>query len=158
MKYTLLISTLLILCGLPAAARVGETQAEVDARYGAGQKSGNRVKAEGAQSWTYSKAGFVIEVEFIDGKSVCEVLHGEDKMISDNDIRALLKLYDSPSVTWRFDKKQGRWERGGKPKLIAYRWPGHPDFFVIKDVEVCDAAEKKARAAEKKDEADPRKL
>lgn len=158
MKPLIRSSALLLFWAVGVEARVGETKTEIEARYGNGDKSGNRVKAEGAESWTYKKAGFIIEVEIIDGKSVHEVLQGDGKFISDEDIKAVMKLYDSPSTTWRFDKKENRWKRSGKPKLEAYRYPGHPDFFVIRDAEVCDAAEKKRKAAENKEKSDPKKL
>jgi hypothetical protein len=29
------------------------------------------------------------------------------------------------------------------PQLVGYRWPGHPDFFCIKDLKAYEAAEKK---------------
>lgn len=149
-------SAVLLFWTVGVEARVGETKEKIEARYGNGEESG--IKAEGAESWTYKKAGFIIEVEFIDGKSVHEVLQGDGKFISDEDVNAVMKLYDTPSTTWRFDKKTNRWKRSGKPKLEAYRYPGHPDFFVIRDVEVCDAAEKKTKAAEKKETPDPKKL
>jgi hypothetical protein len=139
--------TALILCCTTAFARVGETRAEIAARYGDGSKSGDRLKADGVETWKYSKSGFDIEVVFAGNKSIWEIVHRQDKEITNEDIEALLKLYDTSAATnWRYDKRDSRWERGGKPKLVAYRWPGHPDFFCIKDIEACENLEKGKKA------------
>jgi len=145
MKHALLAGILTLLATLTAEARIGETPQEITARYGEGRKSNDRLKVSGAETWTYSKAGFTIEVVFLGDKSIWEIIQREGTAITDEDIKGLLKLYDTPATNWRLDRKEIRWERGGKPKLVAYRWPGHPDFFCIKDIEACDTAEKKAK-------------
>ncbi|QIF05376.1 hypothetical protein [Roseimicrobium sp. ORNL1] len=140
------LAALVLLCS-PTLARVGETRAEVGARYGDGKKSNDRLKADGVETWKYNKNGFDIEVVFAGDKSVWEIIHRQDKKITDEDIESLLKLYDTSAATnWRFDKKDNRWERASKPKLIAYRWPKHPDFFCIKDIEACEKLEKGKKA------------
>jgi hypothetical protein len=125
-----------------ANARIGETTQEITTRYGEGRKSGDRLKSPGAETWKYSKSGFSIEVIFVNGKSVWEMFERKDKTITDDDIKDLLKVNSLPGASWRFDKKENRWERGGKPKLVAFREPGHGDFFSIKDLEAASAAEK----------------
>jgi hypothetical protein len=142
MKACFVAPLLILLSTVIVYGRVAETKVEIFARYGDGIKAGDRLKSTGAETWKYSKAGFIIEVIYINGVSVWEVFKREDRVINDDDIKALLKLYDTPATNWRHDRKEKRWERGGKPKLVAYRWPGHPDYFCIKDVEACDAAEK----------------
>jgi hypothetical protein len=145
MKHALTTLAIALLLVQPTSARIGENRKEVVARYGNGEKFRDRLTAAGAETFRYEKSGFIIDVVFLDGKSVMEVIHRKDKTITDDDIKDLLKLYDSPSTNWRFDRKEKRWERGGKPKLVAFREPGHDDFFFIKDIEACDAVEKKTK-------------
>jgi hypothetical protein len=127
---------------IAAFARIGETQQELSARYGEGQKSDSKLKVPGAETYKYEKAGFRIGVVFLDGKSISEVFERKDRKITDDDIKTILKLYDTPSTSWRFDRRENRWERSGKPKLAGFRLPGHDDFFCIRDIAAWDAAEK----------------
>lgn len=133
---------LFLIGGLFAHGRVGETAAEITARYGEGKSANARVN--GATTTKYVKDNFDVEVTILDGKSVWEIYHRRDKVISDDDIKEVLKANATPGTnSWRIDKKDGRWERTGRPKLFAFREPGHPDFFSIKDIETCEKAEKK---------------
>lgn len=128
--------------GLFAHGRVGETAEEITARYGAGKSTNARLN--GATTTKYVKDNFEVEVTILDGKSIWEIYHRRDKVISDDDIKEVLKANSKPGTnSWRMDKKDGRWERSGNPKLFAFREPGHPDFFSIKDIETCEKAEKK---------------
>ena len=65
------------------------------------------------------------------------------KGMSDDVINDLLKVNTAPGTAWQFRRKTNRWERSGTPQLVAHRWPGHPDFFCIKDLKACEEAEKK---------------
>ena len=145
MKYALTTAAIALLLIQQTSARIGENAQEIVTRYGNGKKFRDRITAPGAETFRYEKSGFTIDVVFLDGKSVMEVIQRKDRTITDEDIKGFLKLYDSPATNWRFDRKEKRWERGGKPKLVAYREPGHEDFFFIKDIEVCNAAEKKTK-------------
>jgi hypothetical protein len=145
MKHAFTTLAIVLLLVQPTSARIGENPQEVVARYGDGKKFRDRITAKGAETFRYEKNGFIIDVVFLDGKSVMEVIQRKDRTITDEDIKGLLKLYDSSATNWRFDRREKRWERGGKPKLVAYREPGHEDFFFIKDIEICDAAEKKTK-------------
>ena len=146
MKIALLI---IIVTSLASSvfARVGETRPQIDARYGQGTKTKYRLTAPGVETWTFNKAGYQIEVIFLNGKSIWEVFHRKGQQISDEDVKGLIDLYDTTTANWRFDRKDKQWERSGKPKLVAYRWPGHEDYFCIKDAEACEAAEKGRGAA-----------
>jgi hypothetical protein len=124
-------------------ARVGETLEEIKARYGEGKATGKRVA--NVDNLKFTKNGFDVEVSIKDGKSIYEMFHRKDQVITDADIQEFLKANATPANRWRFDKKENHWERGGKPKFVAYREPGHPDFFVIKDLDACAAAEKAAK-------------
>lgn len=147
------------------SARVGETKQEIDVRYGAGEKS-NIQRLPGAETFKYLKNNFQIEVVMLNGKSIWEIFQRKDKLITDDDIKDLLKAnvalpensdanssksssWTEPNGetkrTWYFNRQKQRWERSGKPRFVAYRWPGHEDYFCIKDVEACDAQEAKAQ-------------
>ena len=141
MKNCIGIITAVLIAALSAHARVGETQKQIATRYGDGKKAQSQ-RLAGAETFEYSKDDFYVEVVILDGKSVLEI-YAHKKGITDDVIKELLKVNSSAEATWHFDRKANRWERGGTPKLVAYRWPGHPDFFCIKDLKACEAAEKK---------------
>lgn len=125
---------------LSAHARVGETAKEITARYGDGRKAQTQ-RLAGAETFEYEKNDFYVEVVLLDGKSVLEI-YAHRKGTTEDVIKELLKVNGNAGAAWHFDRKANRWERGGTPKLVAYRWPGHPDFFCIKDLKACEAAEK----------------
>ena len=147
MKHALITVTFALLAALPAQARIGETSEEIDARYGQGQKSADRLKNPETGTWKYSKGGFFIEVIFFNGKSIWEMFNRKDKVITDDDIKDILKVNSAPGTSWQFSGKEHQWRRGGTPKLIAYREHGHDDFFSIRDVVAAEAAEKKDKSA-----------
>ena len=141
MKHSIVILLASLLSTLSCHARVGETQKEIFARYGDGKKAQTQ-RLAGAETLEYEKNDFYVEVVILDGKSVLEI-YAHRKGTTDDVIKDLLKANSSTEAAWHFDRKANRWERGGTPKLVAYRWPNHPDFFCIKDLKACEAAEKK---------------
>ncbi len=131
-----------------AFGRLGETEKEITARFGEGQLSDIQ-RQTGAQTMKYFKNGFQIEVVISQGKSIWEIYHkqGSSSAFPEADIKNLLEAYKElkeSKRTWRYDKKERRWESSGKPKLIGYLWPGHEDYFCIKDSAACDALDKSA--------------
>ena len=136
MKHLIVITAAAFLCSLSAHARVGETEKEIAVRYGEGKKADTQ-RIAGAVTSAYTK-----EVVILDGKSVLEIFARKGGT-TEAAIQELLQMKSLPGATWRFDKKANRWERSGTPKLVAYRWPGHPEFFCIKDLKACEEAEKK---------------
>lgn len=126
-----------------AVARVGETEKEVVARYGAGAPSDIQRQA-GAETFKYLKNNFQIEVVMLDGKSIWEIIQKQDgdKYISDKEIKTILDGYKVPGQTWTFNIQKKVWARSGKPKYIAYRWPDHEDYLCIKDIVACETLEK----------------
>jgi hypothetical protein len=141
MKSSSLLAALLLVATAAAQARVGETQQQIATRYGDGKKAKIQ-RLAGADTYEYRKDGFYVEVVLLDGKSVWEI-YAHEKGTTDEVIKELLKVNSTPEANWHFDKKANRWERGGTPMLVGYRFPGHEDFFCIKDLKACDAAEKK---------------
>lgn len=141
MTQFIVITITVLLASLSAHARVGETEKEITARYGRGQVAQTQ-RLAGAKTFEYDKNGFYVEVVILDGKSVLEI-YAHKSGTTDDVIKELLKVNSRTEATWHFDRKANRWERGGTPKLVGYRWPGHPEFFCIKDLKACEAAEKK---------------
>jgi hypothetical protein len=131
-----------------ALGRLGESEKEITARFGGGQPSDIQ-RQTGAQTMKYFKNVFQIEVVISQGKSIWEIYQkqGGSGAFPEADIKNLLEAYKEPKETkrtWRYDRREKRWESSGKPKLIAYLWPGHEDFFCIKDSAACDALDKSA--------------
>lgn len=132
-------------CG-PALARLGETEKDIVARFGEGQPSDIQ-RQVGAQTLKFLKNGIQIEVVIYQGKSVWEIYQKKDGSgaFPEADIKNLLDAYKEPKETkrtWRYDRRDKRWESAGKPKYVAYLWPGHEDFFCIKDLTVCEVLDK----------------
>ena len=132
MKHALLAAIIVCLTGMSAQARIGETKAQIDVRYGDGHKIRDRIKGPGATTFQYKKNNYTIEVVFVDDKSILEVLHRDDKDITDDDIKDIIKLNQEAS-SWSYDRKDQVWKRRDK-KLEAFREPGHPQFLFIQDI------------------------
>lgn len=140
MKHHTAIVATFVLSASFAQARVGETLKEIAARYGDGKKADTQ-RLAGAVTYAYKKEDFYVEVVILKGRSVLE-LYAHTKGMTDDIIKELLTINSTGLTPWHFARKTGRWERQGTPKLVAYRWPNHPDFFCIKDLDACEAAEK----------------
>lgn len=119
------MTLLLALAAGRADARVGETQAEVDKRYGPPFK---RVKFQKPieKKFAYHFSGFVIEVSFIQDRSVMEVFERDDRgFISEEEIATFLKA-NAGSSTWRREESSNtereyrRVDGGGVARLNAY--------------------------------------
>jgi hypothetical protein len=145
MKALVTVLTIL-LCTHALQARLGETEAEIKARYGDGQLSDIQ-RQPGAQTFKHFKNGFQIEVVISQGKSVWEIMQrqGGSGEFPEADIKNILDGYKKEMKrSWRFDRRDNRWESAGKPKYVAYLWPDHEDFFCIKDLTACDELDKAA--------------
>ena len=126
-----------------AQARVGETQDEITKRYGAGRKDGD-TRLVGTERFWYLKDNFDVEVMISAGKSVMEVFHRKDKVITDDDIKGFLNV-NADGHAWAIEKKTGHWRRSDN-KLQAFREPGHADFFFIQDIAAVKDSEKNGKA------------
>jgi hypothetical protein len=87
--FTIFISLAL---GVPVFARIGETEAEIRARYG------KPIKIDSESGlWLFRPTGDVrVALTFFDGKSACEVYDKPDKSaFSDNEIQVLLDANSS---------------------------------------------------------------
>lgn len=100
MRLPVLIVLLLALAAGRADARIGETQAEIDKRYGPPFKK-LKFQKPIEKKFNYHFAGFVIEVSFIQDRSIMELFERDDRgFISEEEIAVLLKANESAS-TWR---------------------------------------------------------
>lgn len=124
-------------------ARVGETDQEIKTRFGEGGPSDIQRQA-GAKTLKFIKNNFQIEVVLHNGRSIWEIYRRLDVggEMPSGDVQNILDGYKAQKRTWRFDRREKRWESSTKPKLVAYLWPGHEDHFSIKDVEACEALDK----------------
>ena len=148
MRTLFAILALIFMNAAATFARVGETQHEITARYGAGGLSDIQ-RMPGAETYKYFKDNFQIEVVIYEGKSIWEIIQRQDadKMITDAQIKDILNVYKEGGHTWFFDQRLKRWERSNKPKYVAYRWPGHEDYLCVKDLAACDALEKGSKGS-----------
>ena len=126
-------------------ARVGETDQEIKVRFGEGGPSDIQ-RQVGAKTLKFIKNNFQVEVVLHNGRSIWEIYRrldvgGEMPAV---DVQNILDGYKAQKRTWRFDRREKRWDSSTKPKLIAHLWPGHEDHFSIKDVEACEALDKAA--------------
>ena len=90
MQTLLLIALSLCFALNIAFARLGETEEQIEARYGKPQKS---VISYGHMVETYEVNGFSIMVSFMDGKSASEMYSKSDKTkLSDAELQKLLEV------------------------------------------------------------------
>ncbi len=148
MKPLLHLIILLIAWTTNVEARVGETKAQIDERYGEGGLSDIQ-RQVGATTYKYFKNSFQIEVVIFNGKSIWEIIQrqDQDRYITDQNIQDILDGYRKPGESWELNRATKVWEKSGQPKLIAYRWPGHEDYLCIKDKAVWEELEKKNTGA-----------
>lgn len=117
-----LISALLVLLFTTSHARIGESQEEIEKRYGKSKKDTAPLEPATIAKW-YLKSGLAISVGFLDGKSCYEFyMKGERKEFSDAEIEALLEANQGKS---KFKKKDGlsinpEWETEDGKTLAHY--------------------------------------
>lgn len=140
MKPTYLFFIFLALAG-EASARLGETQAEIQIRYGNGKLIFQRIPE--TEQYTYSKNGFEICVIFSNGKSIWELFKRGGKSITDEDIEALIKSV-SPEGNWTYSRKDKLWHKNAR-KILAYRDPRHDEWLWVRDEAQVAPLEKKKK-------------
>jgi len=118
-----------LLTALSAEGRIGETPAELAHRYG----DGHREKVTGnvaAEFIRYSRAGYDVDVTFVDGLSVREIYRRRALAMTDEEIAQLL----------RGMRGHGGWRRSSKlwisgdGRLHGYRDPEKLDDFCVERV------------------------
>lgn len=104
----LLISILCALCSTSAFARIGETEAQIEKRYGA------PVEAALLQPdrKVYKFKGFTINVRFRDGKSDLELIWKDNENAMAPDVvKRLLDANAPAGTTWRLAGEKDSWKR-----------------------------------------------
>jgi hypothetical protein len=99
-KRSLIIPTIALLGVSPLYARLGETPARIEARYGAPIKVENG-KCSRDFKCSYAHGGFTITVQFLDDKSECEDYSKDGNPISEAQIQKLLEV----------NRRGGKWNR-----------------------------------------------
>lgn len=144
MKSVLLTLVLTLFAFAPAQARLGETLQEIIQRFGPGELS-DMQRQPGSKTYKYLKDDIQIEVVIDQGKSIWEIYQRKNTsgQFPEADIKNILAGYKEQKRNWHVDRDaQNRWEASGKPKFEAYLWPGHEDFFCVKDIAACAALDK----------------
>lgn len=77
---------------LPARARIGETQAQLTARYG-------QPVVEASRALLFEKNGFKILASMMDGKCF-RILYTKEDEITPAEVKTLLSANSGPGVTW----------------------------------------------------------
>jgi len=126
---------------LTAHARIGETRAQIDARYGNGKQIRDRLPE--TVQLEYHSGGFTIDVVFFNDRSVWELFKREDTLITDGDIDRVLNVL--AVGRWRWDEKMCCWI-SPDGTMSASRQPGHPDFLSTKDIEKVKEIEERHKA------------
>lgn len=136
MKAFPILVLLMFTLALNAFGRVGETRQEIEKRYGTGQRFSIQ-RLAGAETMVYHLNDTEVEVVFYDNKSIWEIFHPT----SPDNIKVWLKANADDGKTWHYDGVNDRWERSGSPLLIGCLWPGHEDYFSIKDVKAIETVQ-----------------
>jgi hypothetical protein len=115
MKTSLVIAVLISLLATSAHARVGETVAQIEARYGRPQRV---LHEHGSfRQLGYGYRGFMVAVGYVDGMCKSEGFSRPGvSRLSDADVQQLLALSLAPGTTWKRVRDQGGdslWMRSG---------------------------------------------
>ena len=104
------VSLILLVCGRSLLARVGETEAQVVARYG--QSIGDIPTATFGPVRGFALREYVVGVKFLNGSSAMEMISRNDQAeIKPQEIDALLKKHGA-DVEWKVDKfEKPDWKR-----------------------------------------------
>ncbi len=134
---------LMVCTGLttPALARLGETQAEINKRFGKGKTYRSR---GGLEQREYQKNGMTTYVVFGNTKSIWELTKRNDKVITDADIQTLLNDAATGGHTFVWQAAENYYLRDDG-KVKALRQPRHADFFSIMDIAAIEALEDVSR-------------
>ena len=143
MKHIASIILLAALTAATASARIGETAAEIENRYG---KPGPSVGTDelGHQTSQYLFSGYKIIVTFVGGKSEREKYSKEDESrLWTDDINSLLTMNVTNGATWK-NTVSGKW-KSSDDKLLAYFVDGILDVTTNDYRKALKAADEKSQ-------------
>ncbi len=151
MLFPILTVAALLLPLASAHARLGETTAELEARYGPGKVDDKPsvmvTLLPGAQAIRFERPSGKVNVVIFQGKSVSERATLDNEATRKADTETLLKAYAGDSH-WTYREKEKRWHRNDG-KAVAYFY--NANWFVVMDTDYAKACEKeKEKAAKEK--------
>ena len=114
-----------ILCALwlsPVSARIGETEAQIETRYG---KKITAMDLAYGRSWVYGHAGMVIVVTYREGLTALEMYSKQDKTaFTDTEIGVFMKANGGDRFVWMEEESNDRgvirWRRAGPGMIMTY--------------------------------------
>lgn len=139
-----LIATLGLFLSLTAIshARVGETLAELKTRYGEGKSISPRIA--GTEQYEWQKDGYTIQASLRGGVTILEFFHRNDTLMTDDDIKSLLKVYRK-DVRFMWSSRDNCFKSSDK-KLMAGREEGHDDWIYVRDIAATESHSGKGKA------------
>ena len=142
MKPLLATLGLLLALTVTSHARVGETLAELKARYGEGKSISPRMADTEQYEW--QKDGYTIQASLRGNVTVLEFFHRNDTVMTDDDIKALLKVYRK-DVRFTWSTRDNCFKSSDK-KLMAGREHGHDDWIYVRDIAATESLSGKGKA------------
>jgi hypothetical protein len=142
MKYMLKVIMMSFLMTVCSHARIGETLAELKVRYGEGKLITPRISQTEQYEW--AKDGYIIQASLRNNIAVLEFFHRTDKVMTDDDIKALLKIYRK-DVRFTWSSRDNCFKSNDK-KMMAGREEGHDDWIYVRDISATDALSGKDKA------------
>ncbi|HSI63191.1 MAG TPA: hypothetical protein VLE43_08725 [Candidatus Saccharimonadia bacterium] len=131
MKHFIMLAVGWVIASVPVEARVGESLDDLKARYG--DPVPLKPRFPGTTQFEFRKDNFSIKASFFDGRCVAEYFRREDREITDEDIKILLKNYQKDGIRFLWNARDKVYRNNDK-SLEAGREPGHRDFFYVSEV------------------------
>ncbi|MHB1083200.1 MAG: hypothetical protein ACYC67_27660 [Prosthecobacter sp.] len=142
MKHLLASLGLFLALTATTHARIGETLAELKARYGEGKSVSPRMA--NTEQYEWEKDGYIIQASLRNNITVLEFFHRTDTLMTDDDIKALLKVYRK-DVRFTWSTRDNCFKSSDK-KLMAGRQEGHDDWIYVRDIAATEALSGKDKA------------
>ena len=128
MRFLIGITAMIMVAATPARGRIGETLAELTARYGQGKKNHGKIRLPGHDQYYFEKDGIGVNCVMSEDKCLMEVFHRLGSVITDEDIQGILKT-EADGRAWNL-VEPGNWKRDDHA-LTASRQKHHADIFFI---------------------------
>lgn len=123
-------------------ARIGETLAELKARYGEGKSISPRMA--NTEQYEWEKDGYIIQASLRNNITVLKFFHRTDTLMTDGDIKALLKVYRK-DVRFSWSTRDNCFKSSDK-KLMVGRENAHDDWIYVRDISATEALSGKDKA------------
>ena len=130
MRHYLATIALFLTLSATSHARIGETLAELKTRYGEGRSISPRIAQTEQYEW--QKDGYTIQASIRNNVCILEFFHRNDTLMTDEDIKALLKIYRK-DVRFTWSIRDNCFKSSDK-KMMAGREQGHDDWIYVRDI------------------------